>query len=338
MSAKHGTPAIANPLFKRTPSVKCSLCIISLLLSFIKYNNYYAKKNELSKNALGVNQLHWLDQLHQVLVVGNYGRGTIQSYLAEMRLLFHYFHEKDVEQITEQDILNYMMFIKTVHGVGRAKCKSVAQSCAFFYRHVIKKPFVLPSKLYPRKEFVLPSVMTQEQIKHLFANMSEARQRAVISLLYGCGLRLGEVQSLKMSDIERSSNRILIRQGKGNKDRYVLLPVYVLNELEHYYRAYRPKVYLFESKQLKDKPLHSRSVQTIVNSAMMSSGFKSGIYTAHSLRHSFATHMLDIGSDIHSIKTLLGHSKIETTMIYLHLQQSKRDALVSPIDTLLKHD
>ncbi len=282
-----------------------------------------------------MNQLHWLDQLHQVLEVGNYGRGTIKSYMAEMRLLFHYYHEKDVEQITEQDILNYMMFIKTVHQVGRAKCRSVAQSCAFFYKHVIKMPFVLPSKLYPRKEFVLPSVMTHDQIKQLFVGTTEARQRAVISLLYGSGLRLGEVQRLKMSDIERSSNRILIRQGKGNKDRYVLLPAYVLHELEHYYRAYLPKVYLFESKQLKDKPLHPRSVQTIVNSAMTSAGFKSGVYTAHTLRHSYATHMLDIGNDIHSIKTLLGHSKIETTMIYLHLQQSKRDALVSPIDKLL---
>jgi integrase/recombinase XerD len=273
--------------------------------------------------------------LHQVLEVGNYGRGTITAYMSEMRLLFHYYHLKDVEEISEQDILSYMMFIKTVHGVGRAKCKGVAQSCSFFYKHVIKRPFTLPSKLYPRKEFVLPSVMTHDQIKQLFGRTTEVRQRAVISLLYGCGLRLGEVQSLKISDIERANHRILIRQGKGNKDRYVLLPTYVLQELEHYYRAYRPKQYLFESKQLLGKPLHARSVQTIVNSAMTSAGFESGKYTAHALRHSFATHMLDIGSDIHSIKTLLGHSKIETTMIYLHLQQSKRDALVSPIDKLM---
>jgi integrase/recombinase XerD len=279
--------------------------------------------------------LHWLEQLHQVLLVGNYGRGTIKSYMAELRLLFHYYHNKDVEQISEQDIMDYMMFIKTVHGVGRAKCRSVAQSCSFFYKHVIKMPFVLPSKLYPRKEFVLPSVMTHEQIKHLFSHTTEARQRAVISLLYGCGLRLGEVQKLKLCDIERNQHRIFIHQGKGNKDRYVLLPKFVLQELEHYYRAYLPKEYLFESKQLKHKPLHPRSVQTIVNAAMTSAGFASGTYTAHALRHSFATHMLDIGSDIHSIKTLLGHSKIETTMIYLHLQQSKREALVSPIDKLL---
>jgi site-specific recombinase XerD len=283
-----------------------------------------------------VNQLHWLDQLHQTLEIGNYGQGTIKSYMAEVRLLFHYHHEKEVERIDEQDIRNYMLFILNVHCVGRAKCRSAAQSFSFFYKHVIKTPFVLPSKLYPRKEFVLPAVMTQDEVRHLFTHCHEPRQRAVISLLYGCGMRLGEVQCLQFSDIERANNRILIRQGKGNKDRYTLLPQGVLVELENYYRAYRPNTHLFESKQYKGRPLHSRSVQTIVNAAMTSSGFASGKFTSHTLRHSFATHILDGGCDIHTIKTLMGHSKIETTMVYLHLQQSKRDTIVSPLDKLFQ--
>ncbi len=268
-------------------------------------------------------------------MVGNYGRGTIKSYLAEIRLLFHYHHEKTVEQIDQQAIMDYMLFIKRVHEVGRAKCRSVAQSCAFFFRHVIRKEFVLPSKLYPRNEFRLPEVMSQEQIQTLFANMQDVRQRAVLSLLYGSGLRCGEVQKLKMCDIQRADKRILIRQAKGNKDRHVLLPAFVLIALEDYYRQYKPKVFLFESPIYAGRPLHQRSIQTIVNAAMSFAGFEVGKYTAHTLRHSYATHALDMGCDIHSIKSLLGHSKIETTMIYLHLQQKKRDALVSPIDQLL---
>lgn len=268
-------------------------------------------------------------------MVGNYGRGTIKSYLAEIRLLFHYHHEKNVEDIDQQAIMDYMLFIKRVHEVGRAKCRSVAQSCAFFFRHVIRKEFVLPSKLYPRKEFTLPEVMSQEQIQTLFNNMQDVRQKAVISLLYGSGLRCGEVQKLKMADIQRANKRILIRQAKGNKDRHVLLPAFVLTSLEVYYRQYKPKVYLFESPIYPGRPLHQRSIQSIVNAAMSFAGFEVGKYTAHTLRHTYATHALDMGCDIHSIKTLLGHSKIETTMIYLHLQQKKRDALVSPIDQLL---
>ena len=256
----------------------------------------------------------------------------------EMRLLFQYHHQKDVELITDEDINQYIMFIKTVHGVGRAKCRSVAQSCSFFFKHVLKKPYVLPSKLYPRKEFVLPSVMTHEEIKQLFTCLIDLRQKAVVSLLYGTGMRLGEVKNLKLSDIERANQRILVRQGKGAKDRYTLLPKTVLEDLEKYYRKYRPKVYLFENRKRNDHVIHERSVQTIVNSAMTKAGFKSGRFTAHTLRHSFATHLLDNGCDIHTIKILLGHSKIETTMIYLHLQQSKRNSIVSPLDKLMQGD
>lgn len=98
------------------------------------------KKNQLSKNALGENQLYWLDQLHHTLEVGNYGHGTVRSYLMELRLLFQYHHQKEVEQITDQDITQYILFIKSVHGVGRAKCRGVAQSCSFFFKHVLKNP------------------------------------------------------------------------------------------------------------------------------------------------------------------------------------------------------
>jgi integrase/recombinase XerD len=269
--------------------------------------------------------------------VGNFGKGTIRNYLMEVRLLFHYHHHKNVDDITDQDINQYILFIKQVHGVGRAKCRSAAQSFSFFFKHIIKKPFVLPSKLYPRKDFVLPSVMTQGQVKRLYEALTEPRQRAVISILYGTGMRIGEVTSLKMSDIERANNRILVRQGKGGKDRYVLLGTHVLADIETYYRAYRPKDWLFESKQYQGRSLHNRSMQTIVNAAMVTAGFVSGQFTAHTLRHSFATHMLDNGCDIHTIKILLGHAKIETTMIYLHLTLQRRNSLVSPLDAMLQN-
>lgn len=272
-----------------------------------------------------------------MLVAGGYGRGSVRNYTMEMRLLFQYHHEKQVEQITDQDIMQYIVFIKTVHGVGRAKCRMVAQSCSFFFKHVIKKPFVLPSKLYPRKEFVLPAVMTEAEVKQLHQSITDVRQKAVIGLLYGAGIRLGELKNLKWIDIERLNNRLLIRQGKGNKDRYTLLPKTLVADLENYYRLCRSKTYLFESRQKKDSctSLHERSLQLIVNNAMTHAGFVSGKYTAHTLRHSFATHLLDGGCDLHAIKTLLGHVKIETTMIYLHLQQSKLNNLVSPLDRLV---
>lgn len=256
----------------------------------------------------------------------------------EMRLLFQYHHTKTVEEITQSDITDYLIFIKKVHGVGRAKCRSVAQSCAYFFKKIFKKEFVLPSNLYPRKEFILPKVMSQLEVKRLLDAPLECRERAMIDLLYGTGIRISEAQKLVFTDIDRAQNRIKIRLGKGGKDRFVLLPQQLLISLGVYYRAYRPKAYLFESKQYTGKAMHQRSLQTIVNSAMVKAGFVSGKYTAHSLRHSFATHLLDAGTDLPTIKELLGHSKIETTMIYLHLQQSKRNKLISPLDALLDSD
>ena len=196
-------------------------------------------------------------------------------------------------------------------------------------------PEVLPAKLYPRSCFQLPKVMSPEEVKHLLDSLNDIRQYAVISLLYGTGMRISELLKITFPDIERRQRRILVRQSKGHKDRYVLLPRQALSAIENYYRTYRPEVYLFESSQIKRSPMHVRHLQTIVKSAMTKAGFGEKLYTAHTLRHSFATHLLDNGCDIHTIKTLLGHANIKTTMVYLHLQQQKRENLVSPLDVLM---
>ena len=276
--------------------------------------------------------MYWLEENYRALLVGNYSKESIRGYLSELRLLFHYYHEKNVEDITQQDITQYIIFIKSVHGVGLAKCRSVAHSCSFFFKKVIQKPFVLPTVLYPRKVFVLPAVMTQLEIKQLYNTLVDVRQKVVISLLYGTGMRLNELRNLKWQDIERSNQRIKIRQGKGARDRFTLLSPTIVKDLESYYRKYKTQTYVFESILLKSKPLHSRSLQTIVNAAMVKAGFVSGKYTAHTLRHSFATHLLDNGCDINTIKILLGHADLRTTGIYLHLQQSKRDGIISPLE------
>ena len=276
--------------------------------------------------------MYWLEENYRALLVGNYSKESIRGYLSELRLLFHYYHEKNVEDITQQDITQYIIFIKTVHGVGLAKCRSVAHSCSFFFKKVIQKPFVLPTVLYPRKVFVLPAVMTQLEIKQLYNTLVDVRQKVVISLLYGTGMRLNELRNLQWQDIERSNQRIKIRQGKGAKDRFTLLSPTIVKDLENYYRKYKTQSYVFESILLKSKPLHNRSLQIIVNAAMVKAGFVSGKYTAHTLRHSFATHLLDNGCDINTIKILLGHADLRTTGIYLHLQQSKRDGIISPLE------
>jgi integrase/recombinase XerD len=268
------------------------------------------------------------------MLVGSYANDSIRNYLMEVRLLFQFHHDKDAEELTELDMNNYIIYIKQVHKVGHAKCKMVANAASYFFRNILRKPYVLPSKLFPRKEWKLPNVMSQSEIQQLFEQTTDLKQQLVVSLLYGTGIRLRELQQLEFSDIDRAENRIKIRQGKGKKDRYALLPKHLLGVMESYYWAFRPKKFLFESPLLQGRPLHSRSLQTTVNAAMENAGLGGKSYTAHTLRHSFATHLLDDGVDLHTIKTLLGHSKIETTMVYLHLTTTRRSSLVSPLDRL----
>jgi integrase/recombinase XerD len=181
----------------------------------------------------------------------------------------------------------------------------------------------------------MPDIMPESQVEQLFRAELSLKEKCVVGLLYGCGLRISEVCNLCIGDIDSSNKRIKVVQGKGGKDRFTLLPDHLLSLLRQYYvAAGRPSAHLFTSVQT-GRAMHVRSMQLVVNSAMRKAGFESGKYTAHTLRHSFATHMLNQGNNIHVIKTLLGHSKLETTMIYLHLQQHTQLGIVSPLDYLV---
>lgn len=292
------------------------------------------KTNEISAKQLNADAQNWIEKLRQALLIQDKGRGTVKNYTAEMVLLFKYHNNKSVAAITQADIEQYIVYIKTVHKVGRAKCRSVASACAYFYKQVIKMPYLLPSALYPQKQFILPNIMSQQQVMQLLAAPLTLKEYCVIGLLYGSGLRISEVAALCIQDIDSPAKRIKVVQGKGAKDRFTLLADTLLEKLRLYYvAAKRPKEFLFTSPQT-GKAFHPRSMQLVVTGAMKKAGFAENRFTSHTLRHSFATHMLDNGSNIHVIKTLLGHSKLETTMVYLHLQQHTQFGIISPLDKL----
>lgn len=263
-----------------------------------------------------------------------YAPKSIVNYTREMRLMFAHYNDQSPRNLVHKDLVAYLNFIKREHGVGRDKCRLFAASCSFFYKNIFRTELVFASELYPRREFKLPEILSQEQVVHLLNSVQNIKHKLIVGLFYGTGMRLGELCHLKMECIDRKSFQIKIVGGKGNKDRFTLLPKHLLKEMETYYRQYRPKTYFFEG-QKAGFPLNDRSIQQAVHKAMKDGGLERFGFSSHSLRHSFATHLLDQGNDIHTIKELLGHSKIETTMIYLHLQQKKRAALCSPLDFLI---
>ena len=293
------------------------------------------KVNEISLKELRPDAVEWLTKLHQTLMIKEYGKGTMRNYCGEMKLLFKYLNHKAVVDIRQGDIEQYLQYIKEVHKVGRAKCRSVAQSCSFFFKRILQAPYILPSNLYPKKQFILPNIMSEEEVIQLFAAPLTLKEYCVVGLLYGCGLRISEAGNLRLQDIESNNKRLKVFQGKGAKDRYTLLPEKLLKQLRLFYlEENRPTEYLFTSKKTK-RAVHVRSMQVVVNSAMAKAGFKDKPFTAHTLRHSFATHLLNIGTNLHVIKTLLGHSKLETTMVYLHLQKHTQLGIVSPLEAVV---
>lgn len=266
----------------------------------------------------------------------SYSARSIESYVREMRLLFSHYNDIPPKTITQNNIVDYINFIKIEHGVSRDKCRMTAQSCSFFYKHIYKAEFIVPSAFYPRKEFRLPDILTQEQVLKVLDSATNIKHKLLVGLFYGTGMRMSELKNLQMKHIDRSNSQIKVLAGKGSRDRFTLLPKQLLPEMEQYYRQYRPKIYLFEG-QTPGKPMNERSIQHALRQCMKLGGLEQYKFSAHSLRHSFATHLLDQGNDIHTIKELLGHSKIETTMIYLHLQKKKRAALCSPFDFIMTH-
>ena len=259
-----------------------------------------------------------LNQLHNTLVAKQYAKRTIRNYMQEIRFLFAHYYDVVPSSINQQDIINYINFIINEHGVGREKCHQVAQSCSFFYKHVYPSPFIVPSAFYPRKTHKLPQVFTIEQVQQLLSVIDNVKHKMIISLFYGSGLRMNELKNVRLCDIDSKSFQVKVVTGKGGKQRFTVLPKQLLEPLRHYYKMYRPKEYLFEGQQ-QGMPMHERSIQHFIQRYITMIGLDGKDYSAHTLRHSFATHLLDNGTDIHTIKELLGHSNLDTTIIYLHL-------------------
>ncbi len=277
--------------------------------------------------------------LQKTMLAGGYSKRSITTYAREVRFICNYFPDLPADKLTDTHIVDYMAYLKTVHHVSYSKCKMVAQSVAFFFRHVLKRPYDVPSKLYPRREYKLPCYLSKEETQKLIQSCKSSKQKAIVELFYSSGLRLEELRMLKMTDIDAKNNRILVKNGKGRKDRYTLLSKRVVITLRKYYKQaeVKPKVYLFEGLT-SGEPMHSRSIQHSVVLAYKYAGLSHKGHKIHALRHSFATHLLDAGVDIHTIKELLGHSDLKTTMVYLHLQTSKRNLIVNPLDELFKED
>jgi site-specific recombinase XerD len=163
-----------------------------------------------------------------------YAPKSIVNYTREMRYLFAHFNNQNPKDLVHKDMILYLNFVKREHGVGRDKCRLFAAAASFFYKHIFRTSLVFANELYPRKEFRLPEILSQEQMIHLLQSIKNPKHKLILGLFYGTGMRLGELCNLKMEAIDRKTFQIKIIGGKGNKDRFTLLPKQLLPKIRHF--------------------------------------------------------------------------------------------------------
>ncbi|WP_418511835.1 site-specific tyrosine recombinase/integron integrase [Corallibacter sp.] len=264
----------------------------------------------------------------QKLELKKYSNNTVKTYVSLFEDFINYYSAKDIDQINEVDIRDYLKVLIQSKRSNSYINQSI-NSIKFYYEVVMG----MPNRLYrierPRKHKKLPTVLSKTEIKSLIECTNNLKHRCIVSLLYSSGLRRNELINLKINDIDSSRMLIHVVDAKGNKDRYTILSNNVLNDLREYYKIWKPTSYLFEGR--RNNQYSGNSVGKIVSEAATKARIKKKV-TPHILRHTFATHLLEIGTDLRHIQLLLGHNSTQTTEIYTHVAKSSFDFIKNPLD------
>jgi site-specific recombinase XerD len=269
----------------------------------------------------------------KAMQLNNLAKNTQRCYLSAVTGIARHYQQSP-DTLTQQMIEDYLLYLRNTKGNAPESCAFVATGLRFFYKHVADKeiPFVYRIR---KKAKNLPNVLTQEEVWDLINAPTNLKHRLILMTAYSAGLRACEVAALKPQHIDSKRMLIKIVKTKNNEQRYSILSVKLLEELRHYYTTCQPQTYLFPSSYIrkKEQPLSYTAVRMIYAKARKKAGITNGAGT-HTLRHSFATHLLEAGYDIRRIQVLLGHRRLSTTMIYLHVSRKTLSQIPSPLDLL----
>ena len=256
---------------------------------------------------------------------------TCKTYL---RVVHNYvrYHRRPPETMGVEEARAYVLYLIEEKKLSRSSIIQAVCALRFFYQKVLRQTFDLDFLPLQKRRRTLPNPLTEREVAALLEAEPNLKHRAILMTLYSGGLRLQEALQLRPVDIDSAAMRIRIRSGKGGKERYVMLSFTLLDTLRIYFKQYRPELWLFFG-QTKVAPLNSRSVQNMIRKAATAAGIRKKV-TAHILRHSFATHLLDRGTNLRYIQDLLGHKSIRTTMRYTHVSRRTLTGVVSPLDWL----
>lgn len=262
------------------------------------------------------------------LELKRYANSTVKTYVTFFELFINYHKEEELKELNEQDIRAFLQsLIQKKH--SNSYVNQAINAIKFYYEVVLG----MPNRFYeierPRKESKLPKVISKEEVISIIENTNNIKHRCIVQLLYGSGLRRSELLNLKIKDIDSERMFVSVEGSKGNKDRLTLLSKTALKDLRRYYKKYEPQLFLFEGK--KGIKYSGASVLKIVRTAAEKARIRTTV-TPHVLRHSFATHLLESGTDLRKIQVLLGHGSTKTTEIYTHVATNTFESIKNPLD------
>lgn len=273
-----------------------------------------------------------LKQFARWLSAKRYSPNTIKTYSDALKSFLVYYRTKDICEITNADVLDFNNDYIIKRKLSASYQNQVTNAIKLYFR-TLRETKIKVEKIYrPKKSKLLPNVLSKEEIKMILEAHSNIKHKTMLCLIYSCGLRRSELLQLKPQDIDSKRNIVIIRQSKGKKDRITPLSTKILDLLRKYYKEFHPKKWLFEG-QIAEQPYSEQSLQSVLKTALKKAQINKPV-TLHWLRHSYATHLLESGTDLRYIQELLGHNSSKTTEIYTHVSTKSLQQIKSPFDDL----
>ena len=261
-----------------------------------------------------------------------YGESTIKTYSETLSVLLRFILPKKPDEMQGQDMVDFVNKYIIPNKYSYAFQNQAVNSAKLFFKEIIKGKLDVESFKRPRSEHKLPNVLSKEEVKAIIHAPVNLKHRCMLSLIYACGLRRSELLNLKPGDIDSKRHMLIILNSKGKKDRMVPISDKIIELLREYYKIYRPAMWLFEG-QTEGEQYSEASLAKVLKHACEKVGILKPV-TLHWLRHSYATHLLESGTDLRYIQELLGHKSSKTTEIYTHVSEKSLQNITSPFDTL----
>jgi integrase/recombinase XerD len=285
-----------------------------------------------SNNLLSEEGIAQIEKFKHWLRSKRYSESTLKTYSEALKSFLIFCNTKAIKDINNDDVIGYNNEYILKNNLSSSYQNQVVNAIKLFFR-IIKDSTIEIAKIHrPKREKVLPNVLSKEEVKAILEAHRNLKHKTMLSLIYSCGLRCGELLALKPVHIDSKRNIVLLKNAKGKKDRIVPLSPKILEMLREYYKMYKPQIYLFEG-QTTGMPYDARSLQLILKQAIKKVGITKPV-TLHWLRHSYATHLLESGTDLRYIQELLGHNSSKTTEIYTHVSTKSLQQIKSPFDDL----